>query len=267
MSIPPDLHKYPRTRHIEGSRLQPGDHDLTAVPFTEIAGRHLVVEEKMDGANAAISFSADGDLLLQSRGHYLTGGRRERHFALFKQWASVHQEGLRGVLGDRFILYGEWLFARHTIFYNRLPHYFLEFDVLDKQTDTFLGTDRRRAMLNGLPIAPVAVLKEGRFERLEDLTDLVGPSRFIGDHPLSDLRRLAETQGLDAERALRETDRTDLMEGLYIKVEEGGIVRDRYKWVRASFLSAVQESESHWLNRPILPNQLAPGVDIFAGVL
>ena len=101
MSNLPDLRKYPRTRHIEGSRLQPGDHDLSAIPFTEIAGRPLVIEEKMDGANAAISFSAGGELLLQSRGHYLTGGRRERHFALFKQWASVHQTALYGTLGDR----------------------------------------------------------------------------------------------------------------------------------------------------------------------
>ena len=266
MSNPPDLHKYPRTHHIEGSRLQSGDHDLDSVPFAEIAGRNLVVEEKMDGANAAISFSAKGDLLLQSRGHYLTGGRREKHFALFKQWASVHQGTLHAALGDRYILYGEWLFARHTVFYNRLPHYFLEFDVLDKHTGAFLSTARRQEMLDGLPIASVEVLKEGRFERLDDLTDLVGPSRFIqGDH-LSVLRRLAEAQGLDADLVMRETDRTNLMEGLYIKVEEGGVVQGRYKWVRAGFLSTVLESESHWLNRPIIPNQLAPGVDIFAGV-
>ena len=35
------LHKYPRTRHLEGSRLQPGDEDLDSVPFAAIAGRHL----------------------------------------------------------------------------------------------------------------------------------------------------------------------------------------------------------------------------------
>jgi hypothetical protein len=37
------LRKYARTRHIEGSRLQPGDHDLAARPFSAIAGRYLVV--------------------------------------------------------------------------------------------------------------------------------------------------------------------------------------------------------------------------------
>ena len=56
--------KYPRTPHIEGSRLQPGDEDLTQRAFSEIAGRHVVIEEKIDGANTALSFDPAGQLLL-----------------------------------------------------------------------------------------------------------------------------------------------------------------------------------------------------------
>ena len=52
---------------------------------------------------------------------------------------------------------------------------------------------------------------------------------------------------------------------LYIKLEEGGAVRERMKYVRASFLQNVAESETHWLNRPIVPNQLnRPLEEIFA---
>jgi hypothetical protein len=54
--------------------LQLGDEDLAQVPFARIRGRHVVAEEKLDGANAGISFTADGELRLQSRGHFLTGG-------------------------------------------------------------------------------------------------------------------------------------------------------------------------------------------------
>src|SRR5688500_13612252 len=97
------LRKYPRTPHLEGSRLQPGDSDLATVPFSEVAGRFLVVEEKLDGANAAISFDDDGGLRLQSRGHYLVGGPRERQFAPFKAWASAVQHALRPRLGSRYI--------------------------------------------------------------------------------------------------------------------------------------------------------------------
>ena len=66
-------------------------------------------------------------------------------------------------------------------------------------------------------------------------------------------------------RALRETDSSTLMEGLYIKVEEEGVVKERYKFVRADFLAAILRADGHWLERPIVPNRLAEGVDLFAG--
>ena len=70
-------------------------------------------------------------------------------------------------------------------------------------------------------------------------------------------------KNLDVERARRETDLSDLTEGLYIKVEEGGVVADRLKWVRADFLQIIAANDSHWQSRPIIPNGLAPGVDLF----
>src|SRR5436853_7092163 len=132
------LYKYPRTHHLEGSRLQPGDEDSRSVPLADLAGWFLVIEEKLDGANAGVSFDAAGKLWLQSRGHFLTGGAREKHFDLFKQWAAARAHLLWPVLGARYALFGEWLYAKHTIFYDRLPHYFLEFDILDTEADTFL---------------------------------------------------------------------------------------------------------------------------------
>ena len=62
----PELHKFPRTPHIEGSRLQPGDEDLESVPFRKLTGRRLVVTEKVDGANAGISFDDLGEVHVTS---------------------------------------------------------------------------------------------------------------------------------------------------------------------------------------------------------
>src|SRR5438067_13555828 len=174
----PTLHKYPRTHHLEGSRLQPGDEDSQSVPFAALAGRSLVIEEKLDGANAGMSFDEAGRLWLQSRGHFLTGGSREKHFDRFKRWASTHTDALRAALGQRFILYGEWLYAKHTVFYDRLPHYFLEFDVLDTETGAFLATDERRALLGGKPVASVPVLHTGRCRDLAEVASLLGPALY-----------------------------------------------------------------------------------------
>lgn len=258
------IYKYPRTHHIRGSRLQPGDEDMEDVPFERLEGRHLVVEEKMDGANCAISFGPDGRLLLQSRGHYLTGGPRERQFDLFKTWAHTFSHDFREVLGERYVMYGEWMFAKHTVFYNALPHYFLEFDVLDLETDAFLSTHRRRDLLSQLwMVRSVPVVFEGKMNGLDNLKKLIVDSTaIVGDHR-AELRMLAEEVGLDADQVLGETQQDRTMEGLYIKVEEDGQVLERYKFVRWEFLQTMISSESHWMDRPLIPNQLATGVNIF----
>lgn len=258
------LYKYPRTPHLTGSRFQPGDEDLSAVSLNYLNGQHLVVEEKLDGANSAISFNPEGRLLLQSRGHFLDGGPREKHFGLIKAWASSHQAALRDSLGSRFVMYGEWLYAKHTIFYDRLPHYFCEFDLFDKERGLFLTTAERRELLKGLAVLSAPVLFSGSIRSGRQLRALIRNSEFQSAGWREVLREVCESRKLDAERALRETDPSGLMEGLYIKVEEGGRVTERFKFVRGSFLQAVDESGDHWLNRPVIPNQLREGVDIFA---
>jgi hypothetical protein len=252
------LHKYPRTHHLHGSRLQPGDEDLEAVPWSRLAGRYLVAEEKLDGANAGLSFDAAGKLWLQSRGHFLAGGPREKHFHLFKQWANTHAAGLWDRLGSRYVLYGEWLYAKHTIFYDALPAYLLEFDAYDAEAELFLSTARRRELLAGLAVESVPVVWEGTFDGdPEPLLRCVGRSLYKSEDWRDRLTESARRRGLDADRVWRETDPSDLMEGLYIKDEEAGRVAGRYKFIRASFLTAVIDSGGHWLRRPIVPNLLA----------
>lgn len=254
------LQKYPRTAHLEGSRLQPGDEELAHVAFTEIAGRSLVVEEKIDGQNAGISFDGAGALLLQSRGHYLRGGARERTFAPFKAWAQANRAALRDVLGSRYVLFGEWCYAKHTIFYDALPHWFLAFDLYDRSADVFVDTETRRRLLAGAPVVEVPVLAQRSFVALDELLALLGPSTCRSSRWRSALRTACESiPRLDVDRALRETDDDERMEGLYLKVEQDGVVVDRLKWVRPSFLQVVLASDSHWFDRMVVPNGLRAG--------
>ena len=250
------FYKYPKTYHLEGSGLLAQKKSPAKISFEVIASRNLVIEEKVDGANVAISFSDRGELLLQSRGSFLTGGTREKHFSLFKQWAYSLLTELYFVLGDRFILYGEWLYAKHTIFYNALPHYFLEYDVFDTQTGYFLDTPSRKLLLKQLPIFSVPILYSGKLNKYSELTSLVGQSNYIKAGHLENLKSFSQEHNLDIQRTLKETDNSNLMEGLYIKVEENGIVKERYKYIREDFIYNILNSGGHWLDRQIIPNQL-----------
>lgn len=111
------------------------------------------------------------------------------------------------------------------------------------------------------------MLAQGVFGSAEELVSLLGPSRYISPRHLERLRETCLQAGLDAERCLRETDASPLMEGLYIKIEEDGRVKERLKYVRASFAQAVDSSGSHWLDRPIVPNGLDRPLDSPLGVL
>ncbi len=251
------MRKYPRTPHLQGSKLQPGDEDLSQISFGEIKGKHIVIEEKIDGANSAISFDTDGTLLLQSRGHYLRGGAREAHFNLFKQWATVHQDAFYQVLGTRYIMYGEWMYAKHSMYYDALPNYFMEFDIFDREREVYLDTPSRRELTSRMPISSVPVLASGGFQTKDAVLAHLGHSNYIRPGHIERLIAYCEENGLDVTERLRETDNTEIMEGLYIKIEENGCVTGRLKYVRAGFAQGAIEAAHHWLHKEIIPNQLA----------
>ncbi|WOB71972.1 RNA ligase family protein [Achromobacter xylosoxidans] len=260
-----ELFRYPRTPHLEGSRLQEGDHGHDHVPYRDLRGLRLVVEEKLDGANTGISFSPAGDLLLQSRGHYLVGGGRERQFNFIKAWAQAHAGWLLQRLEDRYVMYGETLSKKHSVFYDALPHHFFEFDVLDRRTGAFLSTAARRELLAGGPVLSVPVLYDGLAPaRLADLKALLRPSLAKTARWRDAFEATVRREGLDLALAWRQCDKSDLSEGLYIKVEADGRTLGRYKWVRADFVQAILAADKHHSEQPYVPNQLAPGVDLYA---
>lgn len=182
------IYKYPRTRHLEGSKEQLGDEDLKCVKFGELQGKYLVLEEKVDGANCGISFGADGKMYLQSRGHFLNGGYGERQFDLFKLWAGCFESRLRELLSDRYVMYA------------------------------------------GAPfICSVRVLDEGYYKNAGQIADWIGPSRFISEEPRQSLLLQCQKNQADPELVFGQTDLTGIMEGIYIKVEDGEYVTGNFR--------------------------------------
>ncbi|MEI7233026.1 RNA ligase family protein [Pectobacterium carotovorum] len=262
-SIP--LLKYPRTPHLEGSRLQPGDDASDQIALKALAGRYVVIEEKIDGANSGVSFNETAELLLQSRGHYLAGGSRERQFNQFKLWATAHEMRFLELLEDRFVMYGEWAYSKHSVFYDRLPHYFHEFDLYDRHDGIFLSTARRHAMLAGSPVLSVPVLYAGEMPTNPALLwKLVFRSLAKSQNWKTAFESTVQREGLPLALCWQQTDKSDRSEGLYLKVEDDEQVLARYKLVRHDFIQTILDSGSHHSRRPILPNQLAEGVDLYA---
>jgi hypothetical protein len=239
-----DFVKFPRTPHLFGSTGTSDDRFLDEQQSLEFLDNDsLIVEEKIDGANVGIHISDERKLILQCRGHLITEGMHGQ-YDLFKQWATAKQHALAEFLGRRYILYGEWMYARHTIHYRRLPHYFLAFDIYDKEADVFLDHERRSRFLQGTNIPSVPILHAGPASR-EQLEELLTASTFGGQfvNPISNR--------IDA-----------LAEGLYLRIEEEGLVAQRAKHVRPEFVAGVEQN-THWRHQAIVPNRLVEGADIW----
>jgi hypothetical protein len=236
--------KYPRTPHLFGSRGTDDDKHLDeAASERFLADPSLIVEEKIDGTNVGVHFTSKGEMVLQCRGHLIADGMHPQ-YDLLKQWTAAKRFELEQRLEDRLILFGEWAYARHSVHYRKLPHYFFEFDVYDKDAEAFLSLEKRLAVIDGLGVVTVPVVHTGPIAR-DEIERLIGPSQFDShfDNPL--------------------TKRSDnLMEGLYLRTEASGIVSGRAKLVRPEFVEKVKLS-THWQHQAVVPNLLRDGVDIW----
>ncbi|PQO26513.1 RNA ligase family protein [Blastopirellula marina] len=239
-----DFTKYPRTPHLFGSKGTDDDKHLgEAESKALIADPSLIVEEKLDGTNVGVHFSDAGELVLQCRGHLITEGMHPQ-YDLFKQWAAVKRLVLEEMLENRYLLFGEWVYARHSVHYRKLSHYFYEFDIYDKRQEVFLDLKHRLELLEGRGIQTVPVVHTGALAR-KALEPLIGPSQFDSrfENPITN-------------------DTDNRMEGLYLRTEANGAVTARAKVVRPEFVDKIKQSV-HWQQQAITPNLLADGVDIW----
>jgi atypical dual specificity phosphatase len=153
--------KFPRTRHVfnlgsatRDDLILSGDDVITQ--FGQ--GKLLYVEEKIDGANLGISIQNNA-LVAQNRSHYVSSAYHPQ-FKYLDQWIYDHSHELWEILqySDRFILYGEWVYARHSIRYTHLPDYFIAFDYYDRVTQRFYSHARLSALLKGTSIHRIRLM-------------------------------------------------------------------------------------------------------------
>jgi len=256
--------KLPRTLHIEGSRMPVGKPDPEAVQFPALKGQFLVVEEKVDGSGVSIFLDNHLNLQIWHRGSPATG----KEYWQLHEWAENHWEDFACLLGERYILFGEWMYNKHTIFYDKLPHFFLESDIYDKERRIWLSTNARNNFLKGHNyIEQVPVIAALKPSSLEQITSLVGNSKYISKEWEKNLQLKCLMAGASHAKSLEETDTSGLMEGLYIKQEDDFQVLNRYKFIRYDFLQKILNSGSHLRDRLPISNMISGTEEHTSGLI
>lgn len=185
--------------------------------------QEIIVEEKIDGTNLGISFNHNGVMILQHRGSYVQAPYIGQWKAL-PQWLDYKRDLLFDVLLDRYILFGEWCYLKHSVFYDSLPDWFLAFDIYDKENEFFLSVKKRNKLLSETDVKTVPFITQGVFT-LSVLDSLIGKSNCGNS----------------------------LMEGLYLRKDGHAKLIQRAKYVRSSFSQLI---EKHWTSQRPKKNQL-----------
>lgn len=226
------LPEFPRTRHLPW-KPNAKREDLIAsekeasVIFTS---PFVYGEEKVDGANVGMTRS-DGMPIIRNRSHVLRKGYSKRtaakmQFAPIWSWYYENEDRFSKLaeLGP-YSVYGEWLVARHSIGYDKLPSYFLAFDLYDYDEHKFVDSAITRSTLTSLGFQmPPRLIEPGTLKKYEQIEALI-----------------QEQSAFSSERR----------EGVYLKVCDGKFVTHRFKMVRHDFIQG-----DHWSDRQIEKNQL-----------
>jgi hypothetical protein len=237
--------KYPPTPHLPFSHSRDNHDDdiVSTKPLTEIP---LVVTVKMDGGNAMLVRDTDEPVRARN-------GKYADHdsFSMLKQQYS--RKNLYTKIPDHIQIFGEWIYARHSIHYGcdctepcedigpALRDYFQVFGIFDKRFNLWLSWDAVESWADrlGYPTVPV-----------------IPPERWTPSH------RNAPSFGNPTELY---DSLVDLARAVVEKGHEGIVVRSRLpfhysqtsrrvaKYVRKNH---VKKGATHWSKRPSVPNCL-----------
>mgnify|MGYP002822573112 CR=1 FL=1 len=219
------IHKFPRTAHLFNIGGATVDDRFVSLEENKYFFNNVVqITEKVDGAQLGISMDENYQILVQNRSHYVNSSSHSQ-FKILDKWIADHRDDLYNILDVNTILFGEWLYAKHSISYNKLPDYFMAFDLYNKKEKVFYNRQILDEKLENTNIKSVRIMYNGKIENKNQLLKLI------------------ENQ----------SDYTDSrVEGIYIKTFEDKYVKYRCKLVRNDFICG----NDHWSKGIIEKNQI-----------
>lgn len=172
------------------------------------------IQEKVDGANMGISWTSGP--VLRNRNHILKKGYIEKdtpaklQFRPAWNWLHQHNSDIQKVaklLDTPVTIYGEWLYAKHSIIYDRLPDLFLAYDIWSVEDGEFFSPEVVEEILSQTQISYIKPNKV----TLTSINDVIKFSE------------------------MKSNFRNGLSEGIVVKTSEGRFLKDTWKVVNKYF--------------------------------
>ena len=160
--------KYPSMPHLPWSREDAReDKYLNSVRECLFTQGEAVMTEKIDGSNVCLTRE---HLFARSHSHE----PEHTSFDMLKaRWPQLHYR-----IPEHIAIYGEWVYATHSIKYDRLSDYLIVFSMLDLEAETWLSWDDTTSLADELSIEYVPVIHRGQWDRDEFERNPAGESVF-----------------------------------------------------------------------------------------
>lgn len=125
-------------------------------------GDHIVIQTKVDGANAAIRYDPETDsIVAQSRKNILNTSNTLRGFYEFTQL--LDKDMIKEVLGANLILYGEWLVSHSVSYPENAYKDFYVYDIYDTEKNEWAPQWRVMMTARLLHLPYIKTWYEGEF--------------------------------------------------------------------------------------------------------
>lgn len=205
--------EYPRIPHFSKS-ISNMTHDDIEINSKISFPITAYMQEKVDGANMGVSWTSGP--VIRNRNNILKKGYIKKEtpakiqFRSAWNWIHAHGEDIRKIsksLMTPVTIYGEWMFAKHSIYYDRLPDLFLAYDIFLPEDNIWISPDL--------------------FEKEISRTNI----NFIKPA----MKTFADISEIVSESEKMSTYRNGIREGIVIKLSDGKKVTQSFKVVNKMF--------------------------------
>ena len=213
--------KYPRTPHLPYSPGASSD-DKIAKDVNGLVNVPVVITEKLDGGNSSLEYDA-----VYARTHAISASHPSF------DWLKRKHAELKSYIPPELQVFGEYVYAVHSIKYDCVPSYFFLFGVRDRDKNQWASWEYLEGISEILELPTAPLLWSGAVKTESELRNLV--------------------EQLARQRSVFGGTR----EGVVIRVAKSFDDKEFSaciaKWVRPGH---VQETEQHWSLRTVVKQRL-----------
>jgi len=227
-----DFYKFPQTPHIYNLGAATRDDSLLDTnDINKFLTNEITIKEKIDGANLGLKMNKEYIIECQNRAKTVNSSTQTQ-FSNLDVWIKNNYADLFTILENQnLILFGEWMQAKHSIYYTNLPSYFIAFDIYDITLKAFYSRAKFNEVMSQTSIPIVNVIFKGIIGSKDKLINL-----------------------LNIDSAYKDTeDNNKVIEGVYLRLDDkqSDTLLMRCKLVRAEFIQGIT---THWSKITMVKN-------------